>query len=297
MKTSIILSVAGFIAMPAWAADLADEVKSAVQQLADKPNYSWTTKVDPPPGQGGRGAGAGAGARRNGQQQGDQATDQQGGRGRGGGRGGFGGGGFGGGSPPAGKTEKGGFTVLTFRTGENTQEAVVKGDKVAVKEEDEWKTSAELAEGDGGGGGQGGFNRARFLARRAQQFKSPATDAQEVLGRVKELKKEGETYTGELTADAIKQMFTFRGRGGQQGGGGGGGGNFPPPDTSGLKGTAKFWVKDGVLSKYETHVEGKMVFGRDNREMEMNRTTTVEVKDVGSTKVDVPAEAKKKLRA
>jgi hypothetical protein len=65
--------------------------------------------------------------------------------------------------------------------------------------------------------------------------------------------------------------------------------------VSGLKGTAKFWVKDGVLSKYETHVKGTMTFGQDNREVEVDRTTAYEFTEVGSAKVDVPAEAKKKL--
>ena len=51
-----------------------------------------------------------------------------------------------------------------------------------------------------------------------------------------------------------------------------------------------------MLSKYESHVEGKMTGGRNNRETEVNRTTTVEIKDVGTTKLEVPAEAKKKLK-
>lgn len=57
----------------------------------------------------------------------------------------------------------------------------------------------------------------------------------------------------------------------------------------------KFWLKDGALAKYELHVKGT-VNGR-NGEMERDVTTTVEVKNVGSTKVEVPEEAKKKLGA
>jgi hypothetical protein len=33
----------------------------------------------------------------------------------------------------------------------------------------------------------------------------------------------------------------------------------------------------------------------NNNEVKINRTTTVEIKDVGTTKVQVPEEAKKKL--
>jgi len=129
------------------------------------------------------------------------------------------------------------------------------------------------------------------MARMVQQVKLPASDALELAGRVKDLKKEGDAYSAALTADAIKQMFNFGGRrpGGDAGGTGG-------PDTSGLKGTAKFWVKDGVLSKYETRIEGKIT-GRNNQEREINRATVTEIQEIGSTKIEVPAEAKKKLGA
>jgi len=252
MMASLSLCLFVSLAAPSWGAQPPDDVKAAAQKLADKPNYSWTAKVDP--------------------------TQPQGG-GQGGQRGRFGGG------APDGKTEKDGFTVLIFKSGDNTTEVVIKGDKAAIKEGDEWKTAEELADG-----GDGGANRLRAMLRRAEQFKAPATEAQELIGRVKELKKEGDTYSGELTADAIKQIYASRGRPG-------GGGEGNAPDTSGLKGTAKFWLKDGVLSKYENHVEGKMTGGRQNREIDVKRTTTIEIKDAGSTKVEVPPEARKKLNS
>ncbi len=55
----------------------------------------------------------------------------------------------------------------------------------------------------------------------------------------------------------------------------------------------KFWLKEGVLSKYEVKVKGTVSF--NGNEFDNDRTTTVEIKDVGSTKVEVPAEARKKL--
>jgi hypothetical protein len=55
----------------------------------------------------------------------------------------------------------------------------------------------------------------------------------------------------------------------------------------------KFWIKDGVLSKYEFKVTGKVSFNGNDRDVD--RTTTVEIKDVGTTKVEVSDEAKKKL--
>lgn len=182
--------------------------------------------------------------------------------------------------PASGKTEKDGFTALAWQGRDSKTEAIKKGDKYVVKIGDEWQTASELE--DGGGDN----NRARFTGRRVQSFKPPAQEAAELAGRTKGLKKDGDAYSGELTPEALKQMYTFR-RSGDSGGTG--------PDVSGLKGTAKFWVKDGVLSKYQTQVKGKMAFGQDGREVDVDRTTIYEITDIGSAKVEVPAEAKKKL--
>lgn len=251
MKTTAFLALSTLLAAPLWAAEPADEVKSAAKKLAGQ-SYAWSTKTDA-----GQPAGGGGG-----------------GRGRG----------FFGGGDVSGKTDKDGTALLTFTQGENTTEAVLKGESVAVKVEDAWKSGEELTADTG----DGGPNRARFLAMRVQRTKLPATEAQELVGTVKELKKDGDAYSGALSADAIKAMYTFGGRRG-------GNNENAGPDTSGLKGTAKFWVKDGVLTKYETKVEGKMTF-RDN-ERDVTRTTTVEIKDIGSTKLEVPADAKKKIKA
>src|SRR5881394_478575 len=85
--------------------------------------------------------------------------------------------------PPDGKTEKGGFTVLTYKNGENTTLAVRKGEKVAVKQDDEWKTAEELADPAGAGGNGGPGNRMQFMVRRVQRTKLPSEEAQELLGR------------------------------------------------------------------------------------------------------------------
>jgi hypothetical protein len=55
----------------------------------------------------------------------------------------------------------------------------------------------------------------------------------------------------------------------------------------------KFWIKDGSLTKYEFKVSGKREIQGEVRDIE--RTTKVEIKDVDTTKLTVPEEAKKKL--
>ena len=71
----------------------------------------------------------------------------------------------------------------------------------------------------------------------------------------------------------------------------------PPtaPTPRDAKGSVKFWVKDGQLTKFEVTVRGKITVGEDKHEVDISQTSTVEIKDVGSTRVVVPAEAKKKL--
>ena len=60
-----------------------------------------------------------------------------------------------------------------------------------------------------------------------------------------------------------------------------------------LKGSVKFWVKNGALIKYEFHLQGKIDF--NGNEFPNDRTTTVEIKEVGATKVEVPEAARKKI--
>lgn len=229
-----------------------DEVADAARKLADASGYSWKSN-----------------------------TEMAGG---GGGRGRFGG-------PTDGKTEKGGVTYLSMTRGDNTIEAVIKGEKGAVKTQDGWQSFAELnASRDQGGGGQG---RGRgMMGRMLQNYRTPAVEAQDIASKTKELAKSGDAYTGEMTEEGVKELLSFRGRRrGQAGAAGGDGNNRPAPTNA--KGTVKFWLKDGQLAKYEYNVKGTMRF--QGNDFDIDRTTTVEIKDVGSTKVQVPEEATAKL--
>jgi hypothetical protein len=54
-----------------------------------------------------------------------------------------------------------------------------------------------------------------------------------------------------------------------------------------------FWLKDGRIVKYEYNVQGTVNF--NGNDVEVNRTSTIEIKDLGTTKVNLPEEANKKL--
>src|ERR1039457_516493 len=75
--------------------------------------------------------------------------------------------------PTDGKTEKGGYTTLSFNFGDNTTEAVTKGTNGAVKTDDGWKTLAEAMKANG----DGGFNPTIFIAHMVQNYKVPADEA------------------------------------------------------------------------------------------------------------------------
>jgi hypothetical protein len=113
-----------------------------------------------------------------------------------------------------------------------------------------------------------------------QEFKVPAAQAEDLVAKMKDVKLSDGVYAGDLTDEGAKELLRFR-RGGNEG-----------PEISGAKGSVKFWAKEGVLSKYEFKLQGKMSF--NGNESDVDRTTTVEIKDVGTTKVTVPEEAKKK---
>lgn len=178
--------------------------------------------------------------------------------------------------PVKGQADKDGFAKMSQNFNDNTTEIVIKGDKVAYKGADGWQLLDE----------NGGFE-TMFAAGMARNG-AAAKEADITLKNVKDLKaSDGGVLTGDFTSEGATDMMTFGPRrpAGQNG--------FPPPKNA--KGSVKFWIKDGMLTKYETHLHGTVTFG-DN-ENEMDQTRTVEITGVGTTKMDIPSDAKNKLEA
>ena len=184
--------------------------------------------------------------------------------------------------PTEGKVDKDGTTWLSMTFNDNTSIGVKMGDKVAVKGEDGWQSGEEATGGDAGNG----RNPSRRMAQRLQNLKAPAAEVQDLLKNAKDISKDGDAYSAALTEEGAKALATmgFGRRGGN--------GNRPAPTD--LKASVKFWIKDGALSKYESKVSGKRP-NRDGDMQDFERTTTVEIKDVGTTKLTLPDDAKKKL--
>lgn len=175
--------------------------------------------------------------------------------------------------PTEGKTEKDGYTTLSLSVGDNTIKAVLKAGKAtATDQEGAWQTISEMENGEG---------MMPFLAMRLRAYKTPAEQASEIVAGSVGLKKDGDVYASDLTEEGAKKLLAMRPSQGEG------------PKVSNAKGSVKFWVKDGALTKYETKVKATMSF--NGNDFDQDRTTTVEIKDVGTTKVSVPDEAKKKL--
>jgi hypothetical protein len=177
--------------------------------------------------------------------------------------------------PVKGRTERGGYSMVSQEFNDNTTEVVFKGDKAAVKGEEGWQN---LDEAQGPAAMMGGWLTA---------YGTAADEAGKLLKGVKELKSGDQNlFTGDLTPEAAKDLMTFKPRRGQA-----------PPPPKDAKGSVKFWVKDGALTKFESHLQATVSFGPNQDEQPFEVTRTIEIQNVGATKMDVPAEAKKKLES
>lgn len=250
MKRNLILAFTIALTPALYADGPADDVKASVKKLTDAGSYTWTTSSP----------------------------------GRDGGQGGM---------SVEGKTDKSGVAWLTTKFQDRTSETLIKAGKAAVKTDSGWKSGEELAaagaggDGNAGGGGSGRRGGGGFAARMAETYKAPAADAEALAGGVKELKKDGDVISGDLTEEALKARPGFGGRGR------GGNNNTQPPPATNAKGTVKFWIKDGVLAKYEVTRSGS--FERNGETRDFSFTTTTEIKPAGSAALEIPAEAAAKL--
>jgi hypothetical protein len=114
----------------------------------------------------------------------------------------------------------------------------------------------------------------------------PAASVTQLVEKSKDLKAgEAGVIAGELS-DAGAKEFALMGRGGRAG-------SPTPPEPKNAKGSVQFWLKEGQVQKIRLKVSATMTVNGEDRDMV--RTTTWEIRDVGTTTVEIPAEAKKRL--
>src|SRR5260370_30596697 len=122
-------------------------------------------------------------------------------------------------------------------------------------------------EGKGRRPDRGDMHAAR-MAGRVTRRGTPAIEAESLFKYARELKAgEGEVLTSDLTEEGAKEVLSFGPRGSDDG----------PPPPKNAKGSVKFWLKDGSLSKYESHVQGTMAFAPHGEDRDFEVTRTIEI--------------------
>lgn len=177
-----------------------------------------------------------------------------------------------------GQAEKDGLIALSLTFFDNTTQAVKKGDKGAIKIDEKWLSFDEAEKS----GQDGEMNPGRFLAMILRNHKLPAAVADELIANAREIKASNDGWTIELTEQGAKNLLSF-GPSRQDG-----------PQVSNAKGSATLTAKDGAIAKLEYKLEGTMKFG--DQDTDVGRKVVVEIKDVGTTKVQAPPDAIAKIQ-
>lgn len=181
----------------------------------------------------------------------------------------------------AGKVGRDGTVLVSTSRGNSKTEAVIQGEKAAVtNREGKWQSLAEVERAPGFG---------RFTAAMVRGIKKPAEEALQMIDGLEEISKEGDAYVGKLSEESAKELAASSGGFGRRGGRGGRRGS----NVVFAKASVKFWVKDGILTKFEQSLDSSLDF--NGSEVVIERTTTTTIKDIGTTKVKIPAEALAKL--
>jgi hypothetical protein len=201
----------------------------------------------------------------------------------------------------------------------NLSTVAFKGDEhFVIQTDDGWKTAGELAAqatsrsrggssrypgmggarsrhgrnarrgGFPGGAGAGDAEGGRPLPPYSNLQKTLSRPHEEVgfiVAGAGDLKAEGDIVSGTLSETAAKLLLVHPGQ------------KEITPLTG--SGTFRLWIRDGVLTRYEVKLEGMLaVQGNGERhEVAVHQTALTEIRQVGTTKVAVPDEAKKKLGA
>jgi hypothetical protein len=176
--------------------------------------------------------------------------------------------------PIEGKVAKDGLTHLSFSIGDILIEVYRNGPKGAAQVMGGWRTLDDIARmGD----------TPAEVVRYVRGYQAPAAESARLAGNVTDLMESDGALSGGLKEDAVKELLLIGARN-RQG---------KAPEAADAKGSVRFWIKNGLLTRYEISVQGKVTEG--DRESAIQRTTTVEIKNAGSTKLEAPPEAKQKM--
>ncbi len=218
-----------------------------------------------------------------------------------------------------GQTDKSDFSLVTMpmisalrrRAGrgsansDNQVEAVFKGAaRCVIATPDGWRTPDELAATSrparsgpiygataGGLGFPGGAPNGRdrrggpppAYSNLQLNLSRPHEEIGVIIGSHTDIKADGEIISGTLSETGAKLLLVHAGQ------------NELTPLAA--RGTFRLWIRDGALVKYEVTLAGRIAVDTPSarREVDVNQTSTTELRTVGTTKFEVPDEARNKL--
>ncbi|HWA08269.1 MAG TPA: hypothetical protein VG838_02265 [Opitutaceae bacterium] len=131
--------------------------------------------------------------------------------------------------------------------------------------------------GRGNGDDSGGGAPARFPAG----INLPHEELGLIVANYTNLHTDGDAIAGTLTQIGAELLIVPPGS------------KEKPPE--GAAGTFRLWIKDGVVTKYELSLSARTAPGGKTARGGFSETTTVILSDVGSSHVDVPDAARRKL--
>jgi len=173
--------------------------------------------------------------------------------------------------PTRGTTVRAGKTHVSISFGPRSTQVVIDGEKAAVTNRDgRWETVWLSDQG---------YSSAGFSASIARGIQTPVEEVKELVPALISLDEIGGELVGALPADVAKDRLATR-RGADA--------------VRDAKGTVRFSISEGLLSRVVVRVEGKLI--DDDRVREVWRETTIELTDIGTAKLDLPSGATEALK-
>jgi putative heme-binding domain-containing protein len=188
---------------------------------------------------------------------------------------------FGGGDAVNGQYESSGYAYISLPAAGNRLGFVAKDGQFAVQIDENWQT-LEHASAQSGGERRGSFG-PRAIATLIRNYKLPAAQADELLTKTADLRQEGNAITGRLDSAVARAILSSAGPGGGRRGRTG-------SALNDVGGEVTFWTDKGMLTRFSISLTGSFRF-RDNT-IPLDRTITTTLTDIGTTKVEVPLDAK-----
>jgi hypothetical protein len=182
-----------------------------------------------------------------------------------------------------GREDPNGLTAVSIVLTNRTIEGYLLGNKAYVTcAQKNWKTEPLLANGESPGA---------LMSRLIRTVTPPAQEIDLMLNSGEKLKKNGDVISGDLPDSLAKKLFEDSEKRSRK---------EEAADRKSVRKEAKathgnvtLWIKDNLVTKYEVRLIGKIDV--DGKETEVIRTRTIEIKDIGTTKIDVPQKARQKL--